>query len=974
MKVQQHPDYPQEIKKLKDTYQYILTFINKHKEPISSQAADSKTAIEISRLKLKQLEELKQAQAEPYFGRVDVKFKDHEQPGSLYIGKYSISDKDVYSWQDTAVADFYYIQTSKKNDGRLILKRTFTLNYDQLKRIIDEFVDPEFARQAKIEGAEFTDHLLMQLLTQYKHGKLHDIITTIQQQQYRIISSPLEQVLVVQGVPGSGKTQVALHRVSYLLYHHRNDGRVTPNRVLILGPNPIFMRYIGHVLPDLGNRRLLQRTFDEWLIEQLGDTLNYESQDDSLETLLDHDRPTAERVMRYRNAQNKGSLKMAQVLTRYVNHLYQQIYEQVIIAQGDFVCQFNIRGTRWGPVPVMVEELKQFLDDAGTLPLNQRQGEVRRQLIRHILRKMLNSRLSSPGQQTEREVAEKIESELQRYLINWRRENVSIAYRRLLRNPETLRLVGAGIFSEWDMELLAQDAPTAQIPFRFSDLAALLYFKILLDGPSQPLYDHIVIDEAQDLTPLHFKVLHEYSRKSSMTVLGDLAQSIYPHHGLAEWDDLSEAVGTIQPIQENIRESYRSTREITEAANRLLKHVGLEEHQAIPFARKGEQVKTQKVSTQSQLVTNLVNVIKAEQAKDRQAIALIAKTSRDCVELADLLKDEGFHDFELLHNRQLQYNGGVVVIPVYLTKGLEFDTAIITNANTKAYPPDKLHARLLYVAMTRAAHMLYVFWVDELTLLLDKNKHALKLSPFLDGEIAPKPVTIDTFAPQVAEYSIDWLVERLAGADKLLLLQNGCIDQCVLENLVRQFKRRTGTRSQETIAQALSPELRQQIEFIISNLMADPDPKISKALTLIQLIQNLLNSQLRSVGLLLPEHNANLLADQTILLATLLKAILTQDMALNAGRWTTRKVVLSGLSDPTAQVTARNQLDILIRYGIVETKDNPSGIRVPQDRIQGILELSLGYDPWDWDQDILFDLDRIPEPIPMEAKPEVINE
>jgi hypothetical protein len=156
--------------------------------------------------------------------------------------------------------------------------------------------------------------------------------------------------------------------------------------------------------------------------------------------------------------------------------------------------------------------------------------------------------------------------------------------------------------------------------------------------------------------------------------------------------------------------------------------------------------------------------------------------------------------------------------------------------------------------------------------------------------------------------------------------------------------------------------------------MADPDPKISKALTLIQLIQNLLNSQLRSVGLLLPEHNANLLADQTILLATLLKAILTQDMALNAGRWTTRKVVLSGLSDPTAQVTARNQLDILIRYGIVETKDNPSGIRVPQDRIQGILELSLGYDPWDWDQDILFDLDRIPEPIPMEAKPEVINE
>lgn len=966
MTAQTHPDYTQEAKKLKNTYQYIQTFIAKNKEPITSQAANNQTAVALSQIKLEELGKMKQAQQEPYFGRVDVLFEGEGQSEPLYVGKLAIPDQNVFSWADTIAADYYYGQDSEKSDGNLTLKRTFVLTRDQLESIVDEFIDRALDKKLEIEGADFTDQLLMQLLNQHKSGRLHDIVATLQQQQYRIIQSPLEQLLVVQGVPGSGKTQVALHRVSFLLYHHK---QIVPNRVLILGPNPLFMQYIGKVLPSLGNRSLLQRTFDEWLIEQLGDQLNYESQDVSLEALLDQDLSHAERVMRYRNAQNKGSLKMAQLLDRYTDWLHTQVYEQVIVPQGDFVFRVNLPGLRQEPVSIPVEDMKSLLEETRRLPLNQRQDEIRRQLARQ-LRQTVQGRSSIDSNESLNKAFETIlEDQLREYFTNWRAENVSVAYRRLLRNPEILRQVGAGIFSDWDLELLTQDAPTARIPFRFSDLAGLLYLKLLLDGPGKTGYDHVVVDEAQDLTPLHFKVLYAYSRNGSMTVLGDLAQSIYPHHGLDKWADLAEVVGGSQPTQENIRESYRSTQEITQAANQLLERAGLDHHLARPFARNGAQLKIQGTKTLGQLTPILVNAVKAEQKQGHNAIALIAKTAAACQELAHSLNDEGFQNFDVIDNRKTSYNGGVVVIPAYLTKGLEFDTAIITDASVENYPPDILHTRLLYVAMTRAAHTLHLYWTGQITPILDQRIDKINLRPFLSGATVPEPVTIAAFAAETEGVEADWVVERLASADRLQLLREGCIDRSVLQILTDHFKLQANGAGQETAAQPLVSELRYQIRFVISDLAASPEPEIRKALILAQLVQGLLNNQLRSAGLLLPENSDNPVADQVVLLTTLLSAITAQGLILNAGRWTTRKRVLAAVGDSSAQHVAQNQLDLLIKYGIVEVKDDPPGIRVPQERIQGLLELCLGYEPWDWDEDILFNLARLPQPIPLEAKP-----
>ena len=714
MSEQNHPYYESVQSHLADTISYIDTQLDDLDPPIA-YGGNRYSHRQLNRENLARIDRLKESRQEAYTARIDWDDAD-DGVQTYYIGKFAILDRKIYSWASPFGERLYHNPTDHYADGTVRLILNVGLSGERLHSLYNYYVHPSLERQ--LTRAEFTDSLLFKLL-QDSHSKLRDIVATIQEQQYRIIRSPKDQLLVVQGAPGSGKTSVALHRVAYLLYNHRSQ-TFTARNILILGPNRMFLGHVAGILPSLGERQVPQKTFDSWIGELLGDTLNYESQEESLEALLDRSVTPTIKAMRYRNARNKGSLRMAQLLDRYVDLLYADVLRDQT-APLQYTVRLRLNNPPGGEIVATVsrtvDELRAVLDTARELPLNLRREAVEERLVRDLVAELRDSFATQIGsqrvtaevlhEQQLKKLREGVQKIVRQYFAEWHSQNVSIAYRRLLRTPDLLHACGAGLFSDWDLELLTQDAPTARIPFRFSDLAALMYLKLSFDGAEKP-YEHIVIDEAQDMTPLHFRVLQRYSRGASLTVLGDLGQGIYPHHGLDAWEDLGEAVGVPVVIPEPLRESYRSTHQIIDFANAVLRRSGVDAQQhAKPIARPGPAPALHRYHQRDELIENIVRTVEHERER-WQAIAVVCKTAAACRALDADLKQAGLTGYDVLTNCDDAYNGGIAIIPAYLTKGLEFDVVFIADADAETYPADLLHQRLLYVALTRAAHVLHV--------------------------------------------------------------------------------------------------------------------------------------------------------------------------------------------------------------------------------------------------------------------------
>jgi DNA helicase-2/ATP-dependent DNA helicase PcrA len=601
MDPKKHPEYAQEAEKLANTISTIQHELEQLAPPIEGYGADQRAARLVRQAMLERLEKLKNARSEPYFGRVDWLPLDSNQVDIFYVAKQELSALNIYSWQETLPGDLFYTGRSSRERGKQLLKRRFQIDDDLLKDIGDDFVARERAQLTSfpvmtIPSDEIhADDLLISLLAEHREGLMHDIVATIQEEQYRLISSPLERVLVIQGVAGSGKTSIALHRLSYLLYPRDGKRKLEYQSVLYLAPNPIFLHYVGQVLPELGDRGVPQMTFDDWLVGRLGEKLDYEPEEDSLETLLSRAIEEPVRIMHYRNARNKGSLKMARLLDRFVQNTAEEFIESlgelevsVPIGRKDgrgrekaIVCRYSAEQNR--------ERFYQVRDSAPS-PLALRPWIERFQdgLIRAVLydaRQQVRT-TDVDWESVERKGRTSISAQINEYLRAWRQDgdqesslgrslNAFIAYRRLLRSPELLHRMGDGIFDRWQLELMHQDAPKQGTPFRFSDLSALLYLHLLIEGtPRSEMLEHVVVDEAQDITPLQFEVIRRLSSNQSFTIMGDLAQGIYADHGLESWTELNAIFGEESIESTVMQRSYRSTQPIMEYTNAMLARIG----------------------------------------------------------------------------------------------------------------------------------------------------------------------------------------------------------------------------------------------------------------------------------------------------------------------------------------------------------------------------------------------------------------
>ncbi len=966
MEAQNHPAYIEEQAHLDDTINTLEEEKNKSLKPPEVEMYAPPDTIRIfSNEAARRVKDIKAALRYLYFGRVDWKPEGGEKADHFYIG---ISPLYPYilAWQDTLASELYYNQQTKRESGELLLVRTYRIEDRTLLEIEDNFSDPS------VSGELDPDSMLARILEESR-GILHEIVATINAQQNRIIRAPLSDSLVVQGVPGSGKTVIALHRVAFLLYNHKE---LRTQNILILGPNPLFMQYVAQVLPSLGERQIPQKTFDHWVIDQLGEKLSYQSQEDLLEFWLSPEKPNVEKIMHLRNCRNMGSPRMGELLVRYVDLLRNEILE----GKSALVCRYQVSrlATRSASISVerSVAQIRAAFEDVKDQPFNQQREALERKLSNEIAAEIARQAgLTSQERDAEwQRMLERVKEQVHDYFGDWRALNVSVAYRRLFRQPDLLHRLGAGLFSPWDLELMSIDAPTALTPFRFSDLVGLLYFKLLLEGTGNESYGHIVVDEAQDIPALFFEGLSRFTPKKSVTVLGDIGQGIFLNNGLENWDELRPIFPTLKSDVEELRVCYRSTFPIMTYANSMLNRAGVDEKGLIiPLNRPGQAVMPHPCDSDDERAQAVIEAIQSEQSNGRKTIAVICKSASECQHLADLMQKAGFTDFISALNRNSSYRDGVVMLPAYLAKGLEFDAAIVADSHN--YACDDLSVRLLFVAITRAAHSLHVCWLGIQSPLLDDSIERVEVSPFLVGREASSLQTLEEYA-QVNRLDADWCVEQLARSGRLGLLKNGMIDPVVLDLLIQSGRAAPKPSSEEIFIAPLDSQVEESLRLQVRRWEGQSDPAVQAGLALAQTTFGLLKNHLRSLALIPPKEVEFDLPQQVILLVRLHKLLQEANLTLPAGRWSGRQRLNEDI-DRLRLSQQREILQTLLDYGILETQtlaNQREQVRISARWIREMLELGLGFSPGGLDNDLLERLPRLPQALDWMALQEVAHD
>lgn len=635
------------------------------------------------------------ADREPYFGRLDFREEGKERPEPIYIGKFGVSDLAdqtplVIDWRAPIASLFYsfaggdprvaYESPEGVVHGTVSLKRNVLIRQGELQRVVDSYAEGQ-------EQEAVTDEFLLHRLGESKDNRLRDIVSTIQQEQDAIIRTEKNKILFVQGVAGSGKTTVALHRLAYLLYRYQD--RLRADRMMILAPNRMFLQYISGVLPELGVGDIRQTTFAEWALELLGEGV--ELQDSDTELARWFERKTTARELDEAPGRRKGSLEMLRRIDAALLAL-----ETNLIPDEPFRPAPDL----WLPA----EQIRAwFREEPADEPLMKRRERLTARLRRWMEIEIGRNRWSD---KTVRANA----------TAKWK------AYVRKLPQPDACAFYTKQVLGE-AVSAAGKAAKGSKRPAAVAaeDLPALAYIQLRLYGAGNtPFYDHIVIDEAQDYSPLQLAVLKERQRVPSMTVLGDLQQGIHGYIGIRNWDELTEVFDRADTAYYELDRSYRSTTEIIEFANRILAGMEGGVKPAKPVFRSGRPVETEAVG-ETDPADAVAGVIRQWlQDKELHTVAVLCRTAASCERLHAALGERGIAA-TLVKAKQQDYEGGLTVVPAYLSKGLEFDAVLIPDADEDQYGPQD--AKLLYVACTRALHRLKLLYRNRLTPLLAQDEN-----------------------------------------------------------------------------------------------------------------------------------------------------------------------------------------------------------------------------------------------------------
>lgn len=649
----------------------------------------------------------------PYFGRIDFLEKGDEREDKFYIGISNLIDENydflVYDWRAPVSSMFYDYEIGEAMfecpegivEGELTLKRQYKINNGK--------IDYMFDSNLKID-----DEILQDILSKSTDNKMKTIITTIQREQNKVIRNEQYKNLIVQGPAGSGKTSVALHRIAYLLYKHRD--KITPQNIVIFSPNEIFNDYISNVLPELGEDNMNQTTFKEYMHNALGGGLKKENYCEMMEYILaSKDEPSyGERI---NNIKYKASIEFIDVLKRYVAYVEN--------LNRDF-SDISLRGK----LIISSEEInKLFFKDYSELPLKRRLQKIRERILFLIepyeklwIEEVAHELKETGSYLDKNEITEKskalVKAEMKElyYSINRMTEfNLLDIYKKLFEKLESFAKDSYSEFNEkklYEIKRYTLENIRGKM-LNYEDQAPLLYLKGAFgDLPKTSSIKYVIIDEAQDYTPLQYEILNQLFSHADMTILGDLNQSINPFMNVGSYKNIAKIFPEDKTCIINLTKSYRSTVEITRFSRRLLN----KEITDGCVERNGEEPLLLGFSNDEAIKDRILSDIKIYKEKNYKSIGIITRTKKEAQEVFNFLKDKV--DVKSIMKDDDEYVSGILVIPAYLAKGLEFDVALIYNVGNENYSSEE-ERLLLYTACTRALHVLNLYYSDKLTPLLN---------------------------------------------------------------------------------------------------------------------------------------------------------------------------------------------------------------------------------------------------------------
>lgn len=673
----------------------------------------------------------------PYFGRIIFHDEALDREESIYIGRGGIS-KDTTHWMVTdwraPVANAYYenglgrcsyeAPGGKQIQIDLKVKRTYEIEEGKL---LDYFDSEVIAN----------DDLLTKYLAKNKQAVLSEIVATIQKEQNEIIRKSPYHNMIVQGVAGSGKTTVAMHRISYILYNY--EERFKPDDFYIVGSNRILLNYITGVLPDLDVYGIRQMT-----MEQLFVRLLYEDWDDKKYRIkstdaggksesnksTDADGKSESNKSTDENGKNgqvegaearktgdsiKGSSAWFKDLEAYCRKLERDTIscKSVYLNPKQFV-----EGIRDGKIGVFDETKDQPVDTRNLVCLIE--GDAVERYVQQNPTVSIQSKINMLNTRLRGKIKEEFLGKGIKY-TEAERKAILKAYRGYYGG----RVWKQSIFELYETFLHRQrdkgyDVGIPDNAFDVYDLAALAYlYKRVKETEVISEAHHIVIDEAQDFGMMAYLVLHFCIYRCTYTVMGDVSQNIHFGYGLNDWEELKALLLTDSMDHFGIlKKSYRNTVEISDFATNILRHGRFFMYPVEPIIRHGVPVQVRQFADGQSMILAAVEVCRRWQAGESKldTIAVVCRDQKEAAAVA--MELSRYIDVVESDPEKTEFGSGIMVLPVEYTKGLEFDAVLIYDPSREKYPTDDGHAKLLYVAATRALHELCVLHTGNLTGLI----------------------------------------------------------------------------------------------------------------------------------------------------------------------------------------------------------------------------------------------------------------
>ena len=620
----------------------------------------------------------------PYFARIDFKFDDEDEFEKIYIGRSSLRKNSyqemyVYDWRSPIASVFYRFMTGEafydapcgRVTGELNLKRQYEIKNGTLEYFFDSDV-------------QIVDEFLRQLLSQNTTAKMKAIVETIQHEQDVVIRDMENDLLMVQGVAGSGKTSIALHRAAYLMYQGLQT-KLSANNIMIISPNSIFEQYISNVLPELGEDNVISSVFEDILSELLNGR-KIQSRNDFLENLIVNSKY---KEISRNSIEFKTSSFFREILDQFLIDIPRQwiefedvYYEGKCVVSGQ-ILKDKILGRPETPLGIELEQLEDYILEQIFGTGKGRGHKEEKNLIKQEIQKFIKIDIV----------------ELYKILFS----NEAYFYSLLQNSNPSQNIKNIWKYTKENLEADS---------LYYDDAIAIAYLYLKIYGTNKyKNIKQVVIDEAQDYYPLQYEIFNFLFSNAKFTILGDMKQTLAKKEDISFYEQIQKILNKKKSSLIMLDKSFRCTNEILNFSLKFIE----QSSQIKSFNRNGDSPKVYIADNSEIFIDEIVKEIKLCQEKGFQSICLICKTEKNSTYLFNKIKHK--LDIQLIKNGSVSDLQGVFILPVYMSKGLEFDTVLICDADSQNYH-DEDDKNLLYVACTRALHKLSLFCENEVSPLI----------------------------------------------------------------------------------------------------------------------------------------------------------------------------------------------------------------------------------------------------------------